>query len=350
MPTFFRRRGAGAAGGPAGSPARRGLVAAIVSIMVLALVVVVGGGTLLSGAGSAVLRTVGSSGSVPRDVTTGKVDVGSGYGTGSTSTGTTGSSDGSLVAGELLAPDTKGVPVPVTDGVDGSLLVRTGTMEVEIGSIDDALAAARTAITGLGGFISNSAQSAADAERPYATITYRVPAAKWDEALRAIHGLGGTVKAERTEAVEVTGTVKDLGARITNLRASESALVAIMLKAVKIEDVLAVQAQLTSVRGEIEQLSTEKARLERLAAYGTLSVTFSKPVAAVTEASQQWNPGAQVDEALAALVSLGQAIAGGAIWLAIVGIPLLALAAAIGLGVYFVARRTGRRPTPDAAA
>ena len=59
---------------------------------------------------------------------------------------------------------------------------------------------------------------------------------------------------ERTQAVEVTGAVVDLEARIRNLRASEVALQDIAAKAVRVSDVLEVQAQLTAVRGQIEQL------------------------------------------------------------------------------------------------
>ena len=50
----------------------------------------------------------------------------------------------------------------------------------------------------------------------------------------------------------MTGQVVDLEARIRNLRASETALQGIAAKAIKISDVLEVQAQLTAVRGEIE--------------------------------------------------------------------------------------------------
>ena len=80
--------------------------------------------------------------------------------------------------------------------------------------------------------------------------------------------------SEQTQTDEVTGQVLDLGARIVNLQATERALQAIMDKAIKISDVLDVQAQLTDVRGQIEQLETEKKHLEEQAAYGTLDVTF----------------------------------------------------------------------------
>ena len=46
-----------------------------------------------------------------------------------------------------------------------------------------------------------------------------------------------------------------------------------MAKATKIPDILEVQAQLTGVREEIEQLTAQKKSLEEQAALATLTVT-----------------------------------------------------------------------------
>jgi hypothetical protein len=87
--------------------------------------------------------------------------------------------------------------------------------------------------------------------------------------------------------------VIDLGARITNLRATEAALQKIMEQATKIPDVLDVQSKLTEVRGEIERLVAQKLHLEDQAAYGTLVVTFVLPVQPVVEEVKAgWDPAA----------------------------------------------------------
>jgi hypothetical protein len=145
----------------------------------------------------------------------------------------------------------------------------------------------------------------------------------------------------------------DLGARLVNLRAAESALQAIMAKATKIPDILEVQAQLTGVRQEIEQLTAQKQTLEKQAALATLTVGFSlPPVVAVTQVQQGWDPGSEVDRAAATLVGLGQGLASAAIWVGIVLVPLaLVLGVVIGVA-WLVGRRLRPRPaapTPPAA-
>ena len=228
---------------------------------------------------------------------------------------------------------------------DDALIVRTGSMAVEVADFDAALAKARTAVTGLGGYISGS-QMATDGDQPYASITYRIPSDRWDDAMTALKALGTKVLNEQTQAVEVTTAVVDLDARIDNLRVTERSLQAIMTQATKIPDILEVQAQLTTVRGEIERLTAERDHLKDQASYGTLTVGWSMPVVAVAEVQGSWDPAAIVDEALAQLVQLGQGVFTAGIWLGIVGLPLLLVGLVLVGLIALVARRmgVGRRP------
>ena len=238
----------------------------------------------------------------------------------------------------------KAAPVP-----DESLIVKTGSILADVTDLDAALVKARGAISGLGGYVSASDQTDKGGQQ-VAAITYRIPAARWQDALDAIHALVAKVVTEQTNTVEVTGQVLDLGARIANLRATESALQLIMAKATKIPDILAVQQQLTDVQGQIEQLSTQKQHLQDQAAMSSLTVTYQVPVVAVTTAAKGWDPGAEVDQATARLIELGQALASVGIWLAIVGLPILLGLAVVLLPLAWVVRRLGARIRPSTPA
>ncbi|MGZ3632310.1 MAG: DUF4349 domain-containing protein [Candidatus Limnocylindrales bacterium] len=242
--------------------------------------------------------------------------------------------------------DTGNGSVALAQPVDQALIVKTGALQLEVGDVSATLVKARTVVAGFGGYVSDSQQSL-DGDQPVASITYRVPAARWDEAINALKGLGDKILSEKTEAVEVTGQVLDLGARIDNLRATERALQAIMVKAVKISDILEVQQQLTTVQGQIEQLSTEKAHLEAQAAYGTLTVGFQAPVVPVTTSvTKDWSLGDQVDHALAVLVQVGQGLATAAVWFVIVVLPFLLVGLLALAVVVLVGRRVAARSTP----
>jgi Domain of unknown function (DUF4349) len=254
-------------------------------------------------------------------------------------------------------PGNGATPAPGGDGsaigaVDDARIVRTGTMDLEVTDVNLAVSAARDLIRGMGGYIGASSTTNED-DRPLATITYRIPVDRWEDALAGLRGLNGLTKkvvAERTEAVEVTGQIVDLEARIRNLRASEAALQGIAAKAGKISDVLEVEAQLTNVRGQIEQLTAQLTDISGRADYATLVTTFATVIVAVDVAAKGWDPSVVVDEASASMVGILQELAGAGIWFAIVWLPILLVLAILAVAAMWVARRTGllRRPVPPA--
>jgi len=231
---------------------------------------------------------------------------------------------------------------------DDAKIIRTGSVQLQVSDVPSALRTARDAIVAMGGYVGASNTSNSD-DQPFAEITYRIPADRWEDALdvlRDLNGLTTKVLNEQTQAVEVTGQIVDLQARIKNLRASETALQTIAANAVKVSDVLDVEARLTDVRGQIEQLTAQLVDLNDRAAFTTLTAYFSTAIVAVELASKEWEPATTVDEATASLISIIQGLANAGIWFLIVWVPvLLALALAIGLGIW-LARRLGlgRRP------
>jgi hypothetical protein len=248
----------------------------------------------------------------------------------------------------VAVPVDGGVVNPILDASRPELLIiKTGSLELQVEAVDAAVEAADAKITALGGYVSGSEQ-VGEGEDVSATITYRIPADQWGAALKALRGLAIKVVAERTTTDDVTGQVVDLRARIANLGATEQALQAIMTQATKISDVLQVQAELTKVRGEIEAATAQKQHLEQQAAYSTLSVRFGlQPEAAVTVAQDKFDPGAEVDRATANLVEILQGLATAGIWFGIVWLPILLVLGLIGLVVFVVVRRRGAFNTPD---
>jgi len=226
---------------------------------------------------------------------------------------------------------------------DDSKIIRTGSIQLEVSSVPSALRTARDAIVAMGGYVGASNTSNSD-DQPFAEITYRIPADRWEDALdvlRDLNGLTTKVLNEQTQAVEVTGQIVDLEARIKNLRASETALQTIAANAVKVSDVLDVEARLTDVRGQIEQLTAQLVDLNDRAAFTTLTAYFARAVVAVELASKDWEPATTVDEATASLISIVQDLANAGIWFLIVWLPvLLVLGLLTGLGIWF-ARRLG---------
>jgi hypothetical protein len=227
---------------------------------------------------------------------------------------------------------------PSVGASDGALIVRWGSLELEVPDVTVALSEARREVAALGGYVAGWDESD-QGERRWASVTFRVPVARFDAALEALRGTSERVVRESTQSQEVTTQVVDLDARITNLRASEQALVEIMARAGRIEDVLAVQMRLEDVRSQIERLVAQRGALADQAALATISTTWSTPVAAVQAAQEAWDLGTEIDAALAQTVAALQAAASVVVWLAVVGLPVLGIPVLLLGAVLLLLRR-----------
>jgi hypothetical protein len=305
------------------------------------LMVLIIASVFLGGQTSTILSTVGSAVNTTGDI---------GSGVDPTSVGTT--DNGGDPAG---AGGTNGGPqvADAAAGVPTLLIVRTGTLELEVASLAASISAAANLVTDAGGYISGSDENASGG-KANASVSYRIPAAVWDTTLEGIRKVASVVRHQQVTSEEVSGQVVDLGARISNLRATEAAFQAIMARATKISDVLDVQKQLTDTRGEIERLVADKTQLEGRAAYGSLKVTYNLPTpAAVTTAAKGWDPATDVDRATGKLIAIGQRATSAGIFLAIVGLPVL-IVGSVMLLVAWQLYRLGRwvlaRRGPESAS
>ncbi len=117
----------------------------------------------------------------------------------------------------------------------------------------------------------------------------------------------------------------DLESRARNLRAAEGSLLALYERADRLEDVLAVQRELTSIRGQIEQAEGRKLALEGRAGMATITLQLRES-AVLPPRSREWSAQTVAAEAADALGIVLQRLATLGIWLA-VWLPLYVLPA-----------------------
>ena len=181
---------------------------------------------------------------------------------------------------------------------------------------------------------------------PYATLTVRIPAAKYDLAV-ARFGALGTVKQLSNSSTDVTGQYVDLSARLRHYQAVERELLTFLTKATTVGQALAVQDRIDNTQLTIEELTAQLKQLNETIAYSTLTVTLSEkqPVAAVVVSSGTFAGALRhslrliADGAQVTFVALG-AVA-----------PFAALLAVLALIAWILIKRFGgrRRQVPPAA-
>lgn len=223
------------------------------------------------------------------------------------------------------------------------LIIKTGTFSLVVGDVREAVRKITEYVSRQNGFVVNSSVTKEDLA-PSASITVRIPVRYFEAGVGAIRALGEVV-SEEVQGQDVTEEFVDLEARLKNLRATESALLAIMQRAGKIPDVLAVQRELMTVRGQIEQIQGRMKYLRESAAYATVTVYLATDPERlpVIEREVKWKPWAVVKDAVRTLLEFGQRLVEAVIRAVIVVLPAVIVIGLIGWLLFRLGRRWYRR-------
>ena len=231
----------------------------------------------------------------------------------------------------VRAPDAA-APTASAGPVASDRVVKHATLDVKVGAkmLDDRFARAQALAGFLGGYVEQSDQS-----RGLASVTMRVPVARFDEAVARLSGLGKrTGLSERGD--DVSAAFSDLEARIRNLAAQEGILQDLMRQARSIADTITVQQQLSQVRGEIEQLTGQRNLLDNQTSLATVAATLhANGVAPAPRERGRSTLGQAWHDAVGVTV----AIVGGTLVVLGALIPLGLLAALVAGGWLSVRRR-----------
>ena len=155
------------------------------------------------------------------------------------------------------------------------MIVRTGNLTLIVNDVAQSMERITQIAASFDGYVVSSNQFK-EGERLVGQIAIRVVSGSFDETIRMMRALALEVVAETSTSKDVTEEFTDLKARLGNLEAAELQLVRIMEKAEKVEDVLAVQRELTRVRGEIEQTKGRMQYLERTSETSLIQVTLQQ--------------------------------------------------------------------------
>lgn len=180
-------------------------------------------------------------------------------------------------------------------------------------------------------------------------MTLRVPSDSLNEALDQMQALATDVNHLNVNRQDVTDQYSDLDARLHNLNATETELLALLTEVrekpnAKVEDILAVHRNLMQIRGEIETLQGRKNLLDNQIGFSTVWVelipdSMNRPIV-----EDPWSASGPVRNALRALVATLQGLLTALIWAVIYLTPLLLvvlvpLAILIWLVRFWVVRR-----------
>lgn len=207
-------------------------------------------------------------------------------------------------------------------------VVRYGNISLEVSDAEASLKSITELISANGGYLSGSSRYGQD-DQLYVSATFRVPATSFDSVMTALREQGD-VLSEDVSSYEVTMQLVDLEARLKNLRASETAFLALLDRASSVSDVVAVQAELSRIQGDIESFEAQRAALADQVEMSSINVSLTLPVSPVDAASGDFDLGYEISNALANLINVGRAVITAAINIVVIGIPIAVIGALFG--------------------
>jgi hypothetical protein len=176
----------------------------------------------------------------------------------------------SALAGSLGTGDSKVPPA------NGPMIVRTAGMTLTTKDFDQARAGLDDILKRHHGYVGELNVKTPLGVGRTLTATLRVPADQLDATLAELRKLG-RVEVESQSGQEITAQYLDLEARLSNGRNTERRLTELLQQRTgKLSDVLAVETELSRVRGEIESMESQRKNLANQVDFATLSATVNE--------------------------------------------------------------------------
>jgi len=239
----------------------------------------------------------------------------------------------------------------------GRLIIKNGEMTLLVLDTDRALDQATSVATDTGGYIVASKTWLQDGFK-YAEMTMGIPSDQFEVAQRRLRGLAVQVLNDTASGQDVSDEFVDLQSRLNNQEATAARIREFLKDAKTVEEALKVNAQLTDVENEIEQIKGRMQFLKDRSAFSTLVVTLNPqlptptptltPTPTPTPTPAYWQPGKTVESAGNTLGSLLRGLIDAVLWFGIVLLPFaIPVLVIIAIVVYF--RRRRKKPAAKPA-
>lgn len=229
-------------------------------------------------------------------------------------------------------------------------VIRTGRIEIEVEDTRTAMDSIGALVRAAGGYVSSSTTHAVESEgdQPRISLTVRVPSEGLDSTLSSIRSMATEVISETITTTDVTEEYVDLEARISNLEVLEEELRALLTEVrargdADPEELLRIFSEVSSVRGQIEQLEGRRRLLADQVQLSTLTIELVPVAPDIEIVEDGWRPGQTAREALRSLVDalqgLGDALITGVLFLLPVVLLVVGPVALVAWAVWRLLRR-----------
>jgi len=161
-------------------------------------------------------------------------------------------------------------------------IVKNGNARIEVENFNTAISKIKELASNNNGYVTNSNMWISDSNRKNGNITVKIPEEKFEQFSESLIQIG-KIESKEISSFDVTEEYIDLQARLKNLKIQEKRYTELLAMAKDVNDVLAIEAQLGRIRGEIESYEGRIKYLENTTSYGTFNINIYEPEEVVHE-------------------------------------------------------------------
>ncbi|MFB5189684.1 DUF4349 domain-containing protein [Alicyclobacillus fastidiosus] len=224
--------------------------------------------------------------------------------------------------------------LPSGQNAAGRLVVETASLALAATHPEEVAARVSAMATHAGGFVQQLVTSGANGTT---SMTVRIPEPKFNSFLGRTESLGSVSSFTQT-GQDVTEEHGDLTSQLTQLEGESAAYTRLYDKAQTMKDMLQIEQSLSEVNNQIAQLDAQLHDLNRSVQLSTIHLTIAKRTPAAS--SQSYTSRLALSNSLHFMKTSAHALLIFFAWV----LPWAVTLGVIGGGVWWVVRRTVRRP------
>ncbi|MCY9784454.1 DUF4349 domain-containing protein [Nocardiopsis sp. EMB25] len=224
-------------------------------------------------------------------------------------------------------------------------LIHTATMSVRVSDVPEAAELAKELTIEAGGYVASEQLRTPAGRVPTAQLALRIPNDGYEDALADLAELGDRSDLERS-VDDVTDEVADVESRIETAQTSLETLRGYLEEAEDVDDLLRIEQEIQTRQSELESYQARLETLTNQTTYSTVHLSLDTPDTYVEAPS---------GDAVGFLEALRQgwgALVAVTLWIAVIAgwaLPFLAVAAVVGVPVWWYLRKRTRRTRGDSA-
>lgn len=218
------------------------------------------------------------------------------------------------------------------------LIIKDAEIKLLVENTDVAIDRITQVVSDVGGYIISSRvwyKDWGDESYKYSNITIGVPADQFERSLSRLRGLALRVTDEKATGEDVTDQFVDIQSKLENLQATRERIFGFLDQAETVTEALTINAELSKIEGQIEELQGRINYLSDRSAFSTITINIEPelpeilpaptPTPQPTPTPIAWAPSKTFEQSKETLIFIYRGLFDTLIWIGVVILPVVGL-------------------------